>query len=103
DTILAELLAKYSGPDGDYYRAWEQRYRELISTTVRVAGEYLASQLGFSFDLRNPRVSIAIQRRANKLAGEVTDTTYREIQKAVEAGLETGEGVSTIAKRIGND
>lgn len=96
---LLKLKNAYTRKDGEYHLQWVERYLKLIETTFDVAGADLGAELGFDFDLTNPRVQGAIKRRTNKLAGEVSDTTYGKIQDAVNEG----GGTSAIAKRIRDD
>lgn len=101
-TIQAALrkLEDAYGKDGEYYVEWIERYEKLIATTFNVAGEDLAAEVGFDFDLENPRVQAAIQKRVNKLTGNVTDTTYQSIKDEVAEARSSGEGTAQIADRI---
>ena len=41
-----------------------------------------------------------VLERANRLAGEVTSTTYDAIKKQIAAGIDAGEGITAISRRI---
>lgn len=105
DAVIAgalEQLKKNYKRGGEYYLEWIERYEKLISRTIDVAGGDLAAELGFDFSLENPAVQVAIRNRVNRLAGNVTRTTYGAIQKEVSAGTRGGEGINKIAERIQN-
>lgn len=99
DRILQKIAESY-GRDAEYHRNWLAKYRALIAKTVKIAGDEVAAQLGFDFDLTNPLVLQAIEERANLLAGNVTDTTYNQIQEQIAAGRAEGLGVRKVAERI---
>ncbi len=54
--------------------------------------------LGFSID--DPAVQELIMSRANQLAGNVTDTTYRRIQAELAEGTAAGDDVTALAARV---
>jgi HK97 family phage portal protein len=98
--VLKKLETAYTTEDGQYHLEWLERYEKLVATTFEVAGSDLGAELGFDFSLENPRVQTAIAKRANKLAGNVTETTYGSIRDEVSKGRSAGEGISEIASRI---
>lgn len=102
-TIIAALekvQAAYTREEGQYHLEWLKRYEALISDTFKIAGEDLAAELGFDFNLSNPRVELAILNRTNHLAGHVTTTTYQAIKDVVADSRGRGEGISKLADRI---
>ena len=96
------IAALYSSA-GRYYKQWFGRYRRLIETTIKVGGDDLAAQIGFSFTLNSPRAEAAIQRRVNKLAGNVSETSLQKIRDILEVGRRDGVGVGKLADRIRSD
>lgn len=94
------LIAADYAPGGAYHEAWLRRYRELISRTVALGGASVAAEVGLSFNLRNPRAIDAIQRRVNRLTGNVTETSLQRVKDIVTQARIEGVGVSEIAKRI---
>ncbi len=103
NAALEKIRAAYTRKDGQYHAEWLKRYEALISETVKVAGEDLGAELGFDFNLANPRVQIAIMNRTNHLAGNVTTTTYDQIKETVKTSRTAGEGISELSKRIRDD
>lgn len=103
EQIIAAALDKIKeryAKDGEYHAAWLERFRALIAQTVKVAGDRVGAIIGFDFDLANPRVVAAIESRANRLAGNVSDTTYQQIKDVIAAARSEGVGVSQIGSRI---
>ena len=78
----------------------EQLALYLYEETVGAGTARLSHSFGVSFDLSAPWVSDFIGARANKLAGQVTQTTYEAIQQAMTDGVQAGEGIDDIARRI---
>jgi F like protein len=93
-------IAKNYAPGEAYHRAWLQRYMKLISQTVKVGGVDIASRVGLSFTLENPRAQAVIRQRAADLVTQVTETTKQQIREAIYEGRLEGESVRQIAKRI---
>lgn len=87
--------------DPDY---WQQRTREVaedLYDQVLTAGVLRISDLfAISFDLEQEWARAFVTNRANQLAGNVTDTTYRQIQDTLAEGIAEGEGVPEMAERI---
>lgn len=102
DKLVAKLAGEYK-PGGSYYDAWYERYLKLIGRTMQLGGRSIAATLGFDFSLSNPRVQEAALRRANLLAGNVSDTTYEMIQTIVAQGTLEGESSRGIAELINQD
>jgi hypothetical protein len=102
DFALLRIAADYA-PGGAYHRAWLERYRGLIGQTMRVGGREVASQVGLSFTLDNPRARDAVLRRVNKLTGNVTETTLQRIRDVVRESMAEGKGVTEITRRIRED
>ena len=100
---LEKIRTAYTRKDGQYHLEWLRRYESLITQTFKVSGEDLAAEAGFDFNLSNPKVRIAILNRTNKLAAEVTDTTYAKVQEAVAKARAEGLGISKLAEVIRED
>lgn len=105
DAVLDAILRWMTGYfalsiSGDAFRGWTESFRRVIGHSVVESGSALAVQIGVSFDLENVRVQDAIQRRVNKLAGNVTETTAAEIRALIASGRSAGLGVKTIARMI---
>ncbi len=78
----------------------EEMATELYESVVAVAGARVSAQFGVTFDVTSPFVFRFIDERAKQLAGFVTDTTYGDIRRELNAGVTAGEGIPDLAKRI---
>jgi HK97 family phage portal protein len=78
----------------------EQSVADLYAAVVAVGGARVSRHFGVDFDLEATYAQDFIQRRANQLAGQVTETTYQAIRDALAAGVDAGEGIDPIAQRI---
>lgn len=55
---------------------------------------------GIAFDLESPYVRDFILNRANKLAGQVTDTTYEQIRLALADGVSDGATIDQLGAAV---
>jgi HK97 family phage portal protein len=60
----------------------------------------VAESFGVDFDLEAPYAQDFIQARANQLAGQVTDTTYQQIQDVLSAAVEAGDDIDSISEAV---
>lgn len=96
--VTDEIRSKYAR-GGEYRTRWEKRYQKLIgSTYIRGANE--VAGVSVSFTLQSKEVQRAIKTRANKLAGEVSKTSFRQIQAAITAGERGGLSFREIADLV---
>lgn len=72
----------------------------LYEAVFAVGGARLAERFGLAFDLEAPYAQDFIAARANRLAGQVTETTYEAIKEQLRAGVAAGEDIDTIAARV---
>lgn len=94
---------------------WEKRTSETAASILngviaqsgsRVAGQFAHAAHAAGVDVvakvspDSPLATDFVQARANKLAGQVTDTTYGAIKDAITAGIGAGEGIDDIGARI---
>ena len=96
--VKQEIRAKYA-KGGEYRTRWEKRYQRLIGPTYIKGAEDVGS-LAMSFTLQSKEVQRAIKARANKLAGEVSKTSYRQISAAIMAGERAGLSFREIADLV---
>jgi HK97 family phage portal protein len=97
DRFLAELddyMARAANP------RWRDAVTPLVGATAESAVREMATTLGLSFDLLQPGLTRYIDQHAAKLVTQVTDTTKEAVRAAISAGVQEGEGVVDIAKRI---
>jgi HK97 family phage portal protein len=83
---------------------WEAESAEvaadLYEAVFAAGGARISDLFGIAFDLAAPYAQDFIAARANKLAGQVTDTTYDAIRRALADGVAEGEGIPDLARRI---
>lgn len=72
----------------------------LYEDVFAIGGARLAEKFGMDFTLDAPGVAEAIGARANKLAGQVTETTFKQIRDQLDQGTKAGEGIPELADRI---
>lgn len=72
----------------------------LFAQVFGVAGARVSDEFGVSFNLLQEGVEEQIQQRANRLAGQVTDTTYGQIQDQLAEGIVAGDSIDVLADRI---
>lgn len=78
----------------------EDETRALYEQVTAAGGARVSNLFGIAFDLDAPYAQEFVHRRANQLAGPVTQTTYEGIQGALGEGIAAGEGVPTLAGRV---
>lgn len=74
--------------------------RALYESTFAAGAARISDVYGISFDLAAPYAQQFIDARANQLAGQVTDTTYRAIQQTLVEGVGAGESIPDLAARL---
>ena len=72
----------------------------LYEAVTLAGGARVSDLFGIAFDIEAPYVQAFIRARANQLAGQVTDTTYRAIQDALATGISEGESIPELSARI---
>lgn len=85
---------------GDARKAWDAVVQPLIEATGITAVEAVASELGVVFDVLQPGVLSFTEKHAAELIVQVTDTTKEAVRGALQRGLEAGDSVPNLAKRI---
>lgn len=93
-----EVLGEYL--TGPARKAWEAVIGPLIESTGEAAVKEVATELGISFEVLQPGLLEYTAKEAAWLVTQVTDTTKASVRAALEAGIEAGESVPDIAKRI---
>lgn len=79
---------------------WRSRIGPLVSGSARQAVERVSTEMGLSFELLQPGLLDYTEREAAWLVTRVTDTTKEEIRNALAAGLEEGDAIPALRKRI---
>ena len=73
-----------------------------MQNLIKDWGEDIFDELGIdpAFNIHNPIVNEhLLHLRTNKIKG-MTDTTYKALQKTLSQGVEAGEGIPSLAKRV---
>lgn len=73
---------------------------QLYRSIATVAGSAVADKIGQPFTIHADRVSRFIRDRAQRVAQQVTATTYRQIADQLTEGAQAGESIPQLAKRI---
>jgi HK97 family phage portal protein len=85
---------------------WKKRFRAgilpVLGRIIAAGGQDALDEItvGVSFDVSDPRVARFLERRAQRFAVEVNDTTWRALKASLAEGLEAGEGTDVLAKRV---
>lgn len=104
---LAETRASVADTSQVFdHEFWQQETAQALLTQygdiyVDAVGDLIA-QLDIAFDVSDPHAQDFINARANQLAWNVTDTTYKDIQAQLAEGAANGESIPTISDRIKN-
>lgn len=98
--FLRLFEAHLAGPSASM---WRTVIGQQIGGTAKRSIERVAGEVGISFNLLNPAVGGWVARRSAFLVTGASETTKAAIRESVRAGLEAGETVEGIAKRIQDD
>jgi HK97 family phage portal protein len=85
---------------------WIREFRTAIRPVIAGAVDDVGRQslddlgLGISFDLADPNVKVAMERQAQRFANEVNATTWDRLRSSLADGLDAGEGIDELAKRV---
>jgi len=96
--VKDEVRGKYAR-GGEYRDRWDKRYQRLIGATY-IRGAEDVPNIEASFTLQSKAVQRAIKNRANRLAGEVSKTSYRQISAAITAGERAGLSFREVADLV---
>jgi SPP1 gp7 family putative phage head morphogenesis protein len=85
---------------------WRKRFREtirpILGKVVADGGQAAVDEVkaGVSFDLSDPLAARFLERRAQRFAVEINDTTWTQLKSSLSEGLDGGEGTDQLAKRV---
>lgn len=88
------------------FAAWVKRFRvvgrELIGEIVGDTGNEALDELEItsSFDLKQPAVVNFIEKRAQRFAEEVNESTWAALKKSLAEGIDNGEGLVKLMERV---
>jgi HK97 family phage portal protein len=89
----------------DYFKGesperWRVLLQPILEASSRAAAERVAAELGVDFDLLQPGLLKFIEKETGWLITGVSETTRTAVRKAIAEGMEAGDGVTALAKRI---
>lgn len=94
--VLARIFDKAS-----FRRRMKARAEGLYGAVVDVALGDVEAAVGVGFDVKpSDRTRRMLAARANQLAGSVSDSIYKQIQRVLLRGIDEGDAVSDLAKRV---
>ena len=98
----AEQVAKEPFDMAQWVREFRQASRPVIKRVVKDAATQAIKDLGISlaFDIDQPAVARFIERRAQRFAQQVNETTWQQLRDSLAEGFDQGEGVDQLMERI---
>lgn len=85
---------------------WTDQTAKAAQPILDQAGQASVARVGSQLGIDTPArssldaVDQVLADRANRLAGQVTDTTFAQIQQALADGIADGEGINQLADRV---
>jgi HK97 family phage portal protein len=76
--------------------------RLSLKAILKETGEAALEDLGLSitFDILEPNVVRFLERRAQRFAKEVNETTWQQLKDSLSEGMKAGEGIEELAQRV---
>lgn len=100
---VLRLIERQYSPGGTFHTRWTDTYTDLIGDTMRIGAADVTEVAGVDFNLTNPRVVRAVERRAEHLADHVGEASAARVTDAVRTSVEEGTSVNLLTKRIRDD
>lgn len=100
DPESIRLLIKLLAENLNIEKAWSAPAAKLTAGIARRAAESVATEVGVAFDLLMPGLTAYVDKHAAKLVTQVSDTTRDQIVAALRSGLEAGDSIPDLTKRI---
>ena len=91
-----------------WIKAFRVEFRPVLRRIVEEAGGQALEDLGFEpsrqlvldFDLTDPEVLRFLERRAQRFAVEINETTWELLRDSMVEGIELGEGIPALEIRV---
>ncbi|MDB4952074.1 MAG: hypothetical protein JWM27_4723 [Gemmatimonadetes bacterium] len=96
---VAELIRRVEA-EAPFSEGWRRALLPLIEASGKRAAERAAGDIGIAFDLLQPGLVAYVEAHAAELAKELSATTVDTVRRELSAGLEAGEGIPALAKRL---
>ena len=86
----------------EWIRKFREAVRPILRDLVRESGDAALDDLALAiaFDVLDPRVVRFLERRAQRFAREVNETTWSALKESLAEGIEAGESVEDLAARV---
>lgn len=97
-----EQVAKEPFDKAQWVREFRTAARPIMRRVVKDAAQQVIKDLGIklAFDIDQPAVARFIERRVQRFAVQVNDTTWDTLKKSLGDGFDNGEGVDQLMARI---
>ncbi len=85
---------------------WIKKFREGVrpeyKAILKEVGEEALDDLGvsLSFNLDSPGVRRFLERRVQRFARQVNETTWEQLKAELQAGIDAGEGIEGLGERV---
>ncbi len=83
---------------------WIKKYRQAVKAILRAMveefGEEAAAEIGSSFDVLQKEVIRFLEKRGQRFAKEVNETTWQMLKDSLKEGVEAGESIEQLAARV---
>lgn len=85
-------------------KVFKQKFTPLLKAFFMQAGEDQADLWGLavSFDVLNERAIKYVGDKIDFISAEINETTKRKLQETLQEGVQNGEGIPELSKRIRN-
>jgi len=118
DSILARLKQRVKTAQGNgrtiedvidepfnlaqWIKEFRIKGRPSLKAILLEAGEAAMEDLGLgiAFDVMEPNVVRFLERRAQRFAKEVNETTWQQLKDSLKEGMDAGEGIEELAQRV---
>lgn len=98
----AEQAADEPFDQAQWVKEFRTSARPVLKKVVQSAAEDTIKNMGIglAFDVSQPAVARFIERRAQRFAQRVNETTWDALKKSLGEGFDAGEGVNKLMERI---
>jgi HK97 family phage portal protein len=85
-----------------WVREFRLTARPLLRDITAESGQQAVTDLGLglAFDVTNPQVTRFIEQRTQRFAQQVCETTWEWLREELAAGIEAGEDIDVLARRV---
>ncbi len=97
-----EDVAKEPFSLAQWIRTFREEARPVLNGVVREAGEQAIEDLllEMAFDVTEPEVARFLERRAQRFARKVNETTWQMLKDSLVEGIEAGESIKDLQQRV---